>query len=83
MSKKENIHKTESIHSEPHTPGSHESESQDTESLHAMTHNSSIDSSASYQEGYRFVVSEGALTSLAEVEHGITKSKLIKPYETY
>jgi len=89
MSKKENIRGTESTHSESHDRGSHRSDHQDTESLHTEVphtevHDSRGSSGVAYQEGYQFAISSGGIvTSVAEVEHGVTRIKTMKPGETY
>jgi len=46
-------------------------------------HGARADSGTNSQEGYKFVVSDGAVTAVAEVEHGFVENKSIKPNETY
>ena len=81
MSHKEKV--KEQSHSEFDKSGSFQLESHIRDSSHTESHNDKNSSGAFYQEGYQFTVSNGAVTSVAEVGHGMTKAKFIKPYESY
>jgi len=71
------------IRTESRKSGSQELESHGADSLHAESHDSRSDSGSLNQKGYQFAVANGSVSSVAEVEHGVTKTKYIKPYQTY
>jgi len=83
MSKKEKMTGQEQTHTESHHADLPEFENHTLDSLQTAGHGAKSGSSAYSQEGYKFAVANGVVTSVTEVEHGLTKAKSIKPYETF
>ncbi|MDD5177095.1 MAG: hypothetical protein PHQ05_11810 [Sterolibacterium sp.] len=83
MSKKEKFSGQEQTHTESHNADLHAFENHTLDTLQTAGHDAKSGSSADFQEGYKFVVADGVVTSVTEVEHGLTKAKSIKPSETF
>ena len=83
MSKRGKRTDQEPSHTESHNSVEHEIENHAVNFLHTEVHDARSGSGADDQKGYKFVVSNGLVTAVAEVKHGLTKTKSIKPDETF